>query len=290
MKRVSMRQSRSGGAERRVVLARCLPMAAVLLILGPAGASAHIALRSPKPRTVAETGQKGPPPCGNVTPNPNPQRYRPGETIMVEWDETVGHAGHFRIAFGPAGTDFPAPVTKNDTSTTLPIFLDGIDEKPTGAGGSGTTHRRMITFPSQPCAACTLQVIQIMTVDPPYNPGPREDIYYQCADIVLEGAPIPGGPVAGGADGGSRLDAGSRADAAPPPLPPGIGGPPTPSPVGGAGGAGGSGGNQATPRGPGFFEFGCSVAGGSPRAPAISTVALLAVLLGLRRRRAVTRR
>ena len=55
--------------------------------------AAHITLKVPKPRTVANSGQKGPPPCGNVTPAENPQKYRAGETLMIEWDETIPTSG-----------------------------------------------------------------------------------------------------------------------------------------------------------------------------------------------------
>jgi MYXO-CTERM domain-containing protein len=215
-----------------------LLLAAGLLIANQPAARAHITLTNPKPRTVANSGQKGPPPCGLMAPNPNPQRFRPGETIMVEWDETVPHVGRFRVAFGEPGMTFPDPVARKDTSNILPIFIDGIDEKT--AGGARVTHRQMITFPSKPCAACTLQVLQVMKVDPPYNPAANENIYYQCADIVLEGEPVGGGNPppppgprdAGGADRPAPAPPSSDAGAPPPP--------PPPAPNPGTGGAGGS--------------------------------------------------
>ncbi len=42
----------------------------------------------------------------------------------------------------------------------------------------------MITLPNEPCPACTLQLIQVMQDKPPWGDG--NDIYYQCADLVIE--------------------------------------------------------------------------------------------------------
>jgi hypothetical protein len=177
------------------------------LVVALAGsASAHISLTFPVARTVKNTGQKGAPPCGVMGPK-NPQKFRPGETIMVKWDETVSHVGRFRIAFDDDGMDFPAPVTRKDTNTTLPIFLDGLFEKT--KGGPMGLHQQQITFPNKPCANCMLQVIQVMIVDPPYQTSAGENVYYQCADIVLEGEPMGGGGTDAGAPGGADAGAGS---------------------------------------------------------------------------------
>src|SRR5262245_26179776 len=91
-------------------------------------AQAHIRLMLPVRSATNEMDQKGPPPCGTQRAR-NPQTFKPGESIMVTWRETVPHVGHFRVAFDDDGRDFPAPMTRKDTNTTLPIFIDGIDEK-----------------------------------------------------------------------------------------------------------------------------------------------------------------
>jgi MYXO-CTERM domain-containing protein len=195
-------------------------------------ADAHITLRVPAPTTVANSGQKGPPPCGNVGAARKPQEFRPGQTIMVEWQETVPHVGRFRVAFDDDGKDFPNPMQRKDTNTTLPIFLDGLFEKTSGGGNA--THRQMITFPSKPCETCTLQVIQVMKVNPPYNTGANGDVYYQCADIVLKGEPMGGAPADGGAPGGGGAGGGG-----------GGGGGASGGSGGSAGGRGGSGGSSS---------------------------------------------
>ncbi len=214
-------------------------------------ASAHITLKVPKARTTV-AGQKGPPPCGTLGAA-NPQKFKAGETIMVEFEETVPHVGRFRIAFDDEGTDFPNPMTKKDTNATLPLFMDGLVEK--AAAGRGATHRIPITFPNKPTAKGTLQVIQVMKVNPPYNVNADGDIYYQCADIVLEGE-------AGPADGGAPADAGGTGGAG---ATGGAGGAST----GGAGGAatggtaGSTGGTGGSPTSTGGSGGGSSNTGGT---------------------------
>ena len=151
-------------------------------------------MTSPAPRSSAQkTG-----PCGatgstrgsTVTP------YMPGETITVEWDETVDHPGHFRIAFDDDGDDvFVNPNQPNDDFPST--LVDQIADK---AGGHYT---QQVTLPTAPCANCTLQLMQIMTTAVPYN-----SFYYQCADITIG---EDGGVVAGGADGGCSTGSGAGA-------------------------------------------------------------------------------
>ena len=58
------------------------------------------------------------------------------------------------------------------------MLVDGIKDK------TGTqAYEQEITLPNVECDKCTLQVIQVMTDKPPYGDG--DDIYFQCADIVL---------------------------------------------------------------------------------------------------------
>src|SRR4051812_40240881 len=85
----------------------------VTLTIAAGAAQAHITLTTPKPWTVPATGQKGSAPCGNTMATKPATTYRPGESIMVTWDETIRHPGRFRIAFGEAGQTFPNPMTMN---------------------------------------------------------------------------------------------------------------------------------------------------------------------------------
>lgn len=142
-------------------------------------ASAHIEMTAPAARTmdnkVGPCGASGSRRGATVT------RYAPGQTIMVEWDETVDHPGHYRIAFDNDGDDvFVNPNNPNDNypSTLMEPIADKV----------GGHYAQAITLPTTPCENCTLQVMQIMTVDVPYN-----SFYYQCADIAIGDAP-PGMP------------------------------------------------------------------------------------------------
>lgn len=174
--------------------------AAAVLLAQTTVAYAHIAMTSPQPRTVGQkTGPCGDP--GSVRGS-KVTTFRPGETITIEWDETVGHPGHYRISFDDDGNDsFPDPrFPDDDFASTL---VDQIEDR------DGTTHyTQQVTLPNMTCTNCTLQLVQVMTTSVPYN-----SFYYQCADIELAGdGPDPeppgteGGCAAGG--GASGLAAG----------------------------------------------------------------------------------
>jgi len=59
------------------------------------------------------------------------------------------------------------------------VLLDAIPDTP--SGGLSTVS---VILPDIECDNCTLQVIQVMADKPPYTLG-GNDLYYQCADIVL---------------------------------------------------------------------------------------------------------
>jgi hypothetical protein len=162
-------------------------------------ASAHIRLRAPLQRYAdLKDG-----PCGlrNGTRTENVCTLRPGANIIVVWDETINHPGHFRISFDDDGDDdFVDPAGFDDLYTGSSVLLDGIPDQD---GDSG--YRQELTLPDIECDNCTLQVIQVMTDKAPYGDG--NDLYYQCADLVLSSSapaePAPGcSDVAGGGDAG----------------------------------------------------------------------------------------
>ena len=139
-------------------------------------AHAEIAMTSPTPRSGAqETG-----PCGAAgsTRSTNVSTFRPGETIVVEWNETVDSAGHYRIAFDDSGDDvFENP---NNPDDNFPFTL--VDQIPDSAGGH---YAQPVTLPRTPCDNCTLQLVQVMTTTVPYD-----SFYFQCADIAIAGEPV----------------------------------------------------------------------------------------------------
>lgn len=173
-----------------------MKLAGIFVLCLAGDAAAHIQLMSPSPRTLElKVG-----PCGirsarrgNVTP------FAPGATIDVVWKETTGHPGHYRISFDADGEDdFVDPRSFTDLNTAPSVLLDNIADR-----SGNLTYTQPITLPNITCGNCTLQVIQVMTDKPPYGDG--DDIYYQCADLVL-GTPADAAVPTG--DGGVAADAG----------------------------------------------------------------------------------
>src|SRR5947209_1981156 len=141
---------------------------------------------------------------------------------------------------GVASTDILKPEAP-------PILADGLFQH--NAAGR-KTYQMQIQLPNVECASCTLQVIQVMTDKAPYTVG-GDDVYHECADIVLSaaapsdgGAPAPdaaspgtGGSGGSGGTGGAGTGGGSGAG--------GTGGTGTGG-TGGASGTGGGAGGTAT--------------------------------------------
>jgi uncharacterized protein (TIGR03382 family) len=163
-------------------------------------ALAHMALEEPLPRYPTDgNGNNKACPCGVGESNrlcdvpsdrSDPDRseyittYAAGETVTLHWHETIGHAGRWRVAFDADGADM------EDFNNT--ILLDIADPAGTaGNTGNGDEWKVEVTLPNVPCDNCTLQLVQIMdgdTANPVPDPVGRSS-YYQCADIVLVGAP-----------------------------------------------------------------------------------------------------
>lgn len=282
---------------------RALAPAFVLATVWPLEAAAHVRLEYPTPRYPAPTGfdlgnDLKDAPCGVAgdSRTTDPERistFQAGETITVRFRETIGHPGHYRIAFDDDGQDDlvdPAGYDDIVDPPVLPILLDNIEDK----DGTGT-YEVEITLPNTPCDNCTLQLIQVMTDKPPYEIG-DDDVYHQCADIVLTGPGSGGSGNAGGSSnaggsGGSGNPTGGSAGSAG--SSPGAGGA-----FGGAGGgtaAGGtigSGGTAPGPSGSGgtgpqqkkLEEASCSLSLGTSGGASAPLFALLLAGLSLRAR------
>ena len=178
-----------------------------VVLAGPA--AAHIGLRYPPSRYGDFVLKEGP--CGVTggTRSENVTELPSGARIEVVWDEYVDHPGHFRISFDSDGDDdFVDPICVSGCNTRTPeialysngsVLLDGIADTPGGGQGSA-----MVTLPDVECERCTLQVIQVMYDKPPYA-VPGNDIYYQCADLILRrAAPVCAGDCNG--DGHVSVD------------------------------------------------------------------------------------
>ncbi|MBI1814884.1 MAG: hypothetical protein HYR72_07900 [Deltaproteobacteria bacterium] len=152
-------------------------------------AAAHVGLRYPPSRYGDNVLKSGPCGIAGGARTSHVTVLEPGASITVVWDEYVNHPGHFRLSFDAEGDNgFVDPKCLNGCSTTSPkielysndsVLLDGIADTPYG-GVSGA----QITLPDIECDRCTLQLIQVMYDKPPYV-TPGNDIYYQCADLVL---------------------------------------------------------------------------------------------------------
>ncbi len=104
--------------------------------------------------------------------------YSAGETITVDWVETVDHPRHDRTAFD-ADDDFVDPATELELQSNAAVLLDEIPRRLVGI------VRDPGTLLDVEGERCTLQAIQVMCDKPPDVPG-TNDLYCQCADLVLE--------------------------------------------------------------------------------------------------------
>jgi MYXO-CTERM domain-containing protein len=293
-----------------------------LVVASPA--LAHVDLVSPPPRLTGSIGgdELKTKPCGQ---NQNKRTdkvttYAPGQKVDIKMKEYVDHTGYFAVAFDPDGDDsfiFPRPnmdkVNKDTDDPKMLFPVDGtkvlgywIDKEKNCASQPDKTCTISITIPNVNCQTCTLQVTQFMTDK--LNDGADNEYYYQCADIKIEGALMPGGGAGGGGAGGmagASGNAGSGGTAAGAGgtsggaagtstvvggtgaggTAPGTAGAPTagsPS-AGGAGGAGG-GGPVAAPNGATQDDGSCSVSGNSRGGATLLMALGLILALGRRRR------
>lgn len=179
---------------------------AVVALVIAAPAAAHLALISPPSRYGADVLKVGPCGVAGGARSGNVTVLQPGAQLEVVWDEYIDHPGHFRIAFDADGDDdFVDPLCLSGCNTRTPVIetysnaavlLDGIAD--TVGGQSSAT----VTLPDIECDNCTLQVTQVMYDKPPYA-TPGNDIYYQCADLVLRRAVST--PCPGDCDGDGRV-------------------------------------------------------------------------------------
>jgi hypothetical protein len=169
-------------------------------LLVAAEAHAHLSLTAPVSRYGPDVLKTGPCGVAGGERTDNINYFEPGETIVVSWDEYVQHPGHYRIAFDEDGVDdFVDPATMTEFYSNDSVLLDGIEDK------GERDYSVMVTLPNVTCDNCTLQVIQVMYDKPPYT-TPGNDIYYQCADLVLRAEGDTG------ADAGMDTDPGTGSD------------------------------------------------------------------------------
>lgn len=112
-------------------------------------------------------------PCGGVPRTNNPTILKAGQTVKIEWEETINHPGYYQILFS----------AENDENF-VQLGEDIIDDQNDGATVPHAFSAE-IQVPDVVCDNCTLQMIQVMTDrNPPVN-------YYSCADIQIKAADDP---------------------------------------------------------------------------------------------------
>jgi MYXO-CTERM domain-containing protein len=187
-----------------------LVVAATAFVALPA--RAHISLNFPKGRYFQTNGmqtdqnkQKNGP-CG-VSNDARTKdaslitTFKPGEKVMVKFQETIQHPGHFEISFDSDGQDFPFPGEAPSATSGVTVLANNIADKTTN------DYTYEVTLPNMECEKCTLQLVQVMTTkSPPY--AKSGDLYFQCADIAIK-AGGGGGASTGGSAGTSGGMAGN---------------------------------------------------------------------------------
>lgn len=172
-----------------------------------ARAHAHVSLEVPKARYWSaatmmadqSAGKQKTGPCGasrdaRTTDASLITTFKPGEKVTVKWSETIQHPGHFELSFDTDGQDFPTPGTAPAADSGVTVLAANIADK------SSKAYSYEITLPNMECSKCTLQLVQVMTTAaPPYG---KNDLYFNCADIVIK-ADGGGAGGAGGAGGGT---------------------------------------------------------------------------------------
>ena len=115
-----------------------------------------------------------------------------GDTLTVEFEETIHHPGWFRISLAEDPADFeeiafPNANNCNYDLAQVPsephgnVLLDGLG-KDTDLTGPSRTFSEQVKLPDRPCEKCTLQVIQVMA-DALH--APPDCIYYHCATLKI---------------------------------------------------------------------------------------------------------
>jgi hypothetical protein len=180
----------------------------VPLMLVATPARAHFHLDAPPQATVQATNGDPQKPasaddaCPSGTPTGAVTQVRPGGQVHVKITETVGHGGHYRVAFAADKSAFQFPQTtvsaNQCVSTTvsappvLPILADGLFEHDQNMANAGTvcnnspTCETDVTVPNVAPGKYVLQVIEWMT---PHgsaaNNGAWGCFYAHCATIEV---------------------------------------------------------------------------------------------------------
>ena len=112
-------------------------------------------------------------PCGGTSRTANVKKYTAGESVTLEFEETINHPGYYEVHLFGANDQkvagVPSPLAKLDDTQNNPIR-------------NGNNHQYKITFqvPAVDCPECAFQLIQVM-LDNPNAPSN----YYSCTDVSI---------------------------------------------------------------------------------------------------------
>lgn len=111
-------------------------------------------------------------PCGpgSVTRSKNPVVLTAGETLTIEFEETINHTGTFQLNFSEAGQVNFTELAPAQTDDNTPL---------NGAANKGSFQ---FVVPNTPCTDCTIQFVQDMSGSLHYK---------SCVDIIITSADAP---------------------------------------------------------------------------------------------------
>lgn len=154
-------------------LATILAFSAPLALSAPA--FAHTQWMDPAPRTPcnAQSAMCKTAPCGGVAAVAPVKTFVVGSSYTLAYEETIEHAGHFRIALS----------TNGEAGFDTNVIADNLPDQ-TGTAPHDYTYTWTVPDTAN-CDPCVLQVTQFMSASSTY--------YYSCADIRIlpAGAPTP---------------------------------------------------------------------------------------------------
>ena len=164
-------------------------------------ARAHALFAAPAPRDQQD-GYKDGSACGVTFAASQPvTSYAPGQTVNVQWLETVDHPGCFLVELSADGDQsFQILGRKSHSNPPLPRVA---------TSGEPRHWSLDVTLPSSPCSNCTLRLRQLMldadvAADSCSAAGAaRGSIYTTCANIELGNGASGGSGGSGGVSGAS---------------------------------------------------------------------------------------
>jgi hypothetical protein len=113
------------------------------------------------------------PPCGGTERSSAPRKYNAGDSVSLEFEETINHPGYFEIHL--LGSD-----DKPVQGVQVPLLKIEDNQNERVAGNTYHQFKAELKIPQVECTGCTLQLIQVMLDDPK-----KPSNYYSCSDLTI---------------------------------------------------------------------------------------------------------